>query len=170
MSRDFPRSRRIEDQIQRSLSEIIRTQLGDPRMQGVVITGVDVSALGNFFQDRFDGLGVATRVGGRSDLQRGHRPLRRHATNGRALRRRRTEHRLDTALEAIHDLPRSVQSKLPRIAPGRRTRIAETEPDQPEPLRRMVVGEQLIHKSQREVRELEITRMIESNPRLELRG
>ncbi len=43
MFRDFPRSRRIEDQIQRSLSEIIRTQLGDPRMQGVVITGVDVS-------------------------------------------------------------------------------------------------------------------------------
>jgi ribosome-binding factor A len=43
MSRDFPRSRRIEDQIQRSLSEIIRTQVGDPRMKGVVITGVDVS-------------------------------------------------------------------------------------------------------------------------------
>ena len=43
MSRDFPRSRRIEDQIQRSLSEIIRTQVGDPRMHGVVITGVDVS-------------------------------------------------------------------------------------------------------------------------------
>lgn len=43
MSRDFPRSRRIEDQIQRSLSEIIRTQVGDPRLNGVVITGVDVS-------------------------------------------------------------------------------------------------------------------------------
>ncbi len=43
MSRDFPRSRRIEDQIQRSLSEIIRTHVRDPRLHGVVITGVDVS-------------------------------------------------------------------------------------------------------------------------------
>jgi len=36
MSRDFPRSRRIEDQIQRSLSEIIRTHVRDPRLHGVV--------------------------------------------------------------------------------------------------------------------------------------
>ncbi|MDH3512171.1 MAG: 30S ribosome-binding factor RbfA [Gammaproteobacteria bacterium] len=43
MSRDFPRSRRIEDQIQRSLSEIIRTRVRDPRLHGAVITGVDVS-------------------------------------------------------------------------------------------------------------------------------
>jgi ribosome-binding factor A len=43
MSRDFPRSRRIEDQIQRILSEVLRTQVRDPRLDGVMITGVDVS-------------------------------------------------------------------------------------------------------------------------------
>jgi ribosome-binding factor A len=43
MSRDFPRSRRIEDQIQRILSEVLRTQVRDPRLDGAVITGVDVS-------------------------------------------------------------------------------------------------------------------------------
>ena len=43
MPREFHRSRRIEDQIQRILSEILRTQVRDPRLENVVITGVDVS-------------------------------------------------------------------------------------------------------------------------------
>lgn len=43
MSREFPRSRRIEDQIQRILSAVIRTQVRDPRLNRAVITGVDVS-------------------------------------------------------------------------------------------------------------------------------
>ena len=43
MSRDFPRSRRIEDQIQRILSEILRKNVRDPRLNRAVITGVDVS-------------------------------------------------------------------------------------------------------------------------------
>ena len=43
MSRDYPRSRRIEDQIQRILTEVLRTQVRDPRLDDVVITGVDVS-------------------------------------------------------------------------------------------------------------------------------
>lgn len=43
MARDFQRSRRIEEQIQRLLSDVIRTQLRDPRVEGVVITQVRVS-------------------------------------------------------------------------------------------------------------------------------
>ncbi|MEE4185096.1 MAG: 30S ribosome-binding factor RbfA [Gammaproteobacteria bacterium] len=43
MPRDFPRSRRIEDQIQRILSDVIRMDLRDPRLDGVFITAVRVS-------------------------------------------------------------------------------------------------------------------------------
>ena len=43
MSRDFPRSRRIEEQIQRVLSDILRTRVNDPRLRLVVISGVKVS-------------------------------------------------------------------------------------------------------------------------------
>ncbi len=43
MSRDFPRSRRIEDQIQRILSDVIRTDVRDPRLSRAIITAVRVS-------------------------------------------------------------------------------------------------------------------------------
>lgn len=43
MAREFPRSRRVEEQIQRILSDVIRTELRDPRVSDVVITAVRVS-------------------------------------------------------------------------------------------------------------------------------
>jgi len=43
MSRDFPRSRRVEEQIQRVLSDVIRVQANDPRLRLVVISAVKVS-------------------------------------------------------------------------------------------------------------------------------
>ena len=43
MPRDFPRSRRIEDQIQRILSEVLRTGMRDPRLKDAYITAVRVS-------------------------------------------------------------------------------------------------------------------------------
>lgn len=43
MPKDFPRGRRIADQIQRELSEIIRMELRDPRVDLVTITDVEVS-------------------------------------------------------------------------------------------------------------------------------
>lgn len=43
MPRDYPRSRRIADQIQRELSEIIRLELKDPRVGMVTLTGVEVT-------------------------------------------------------------------------------------------------------------------------------
>jgi len=38
MPRDFPRSRRIAEQIQRELSDIIRVELKDPRVGMITIT------------------------------------------------------------------------------------------------------------------------------------
>jgi len=43
MPREFHRSRRIEDQIQHILSEVIRVDVRDPRLNGAIITAVDVS-------------------------------------------------------------------------------------------------------------------------------
>ena len=43
MARDFPRSRRIEDQIQRILSDVVRTEVRDPRLANAIITAVRVS-------------------------------------------------------------------------------------------------------------------------------
>jgi ribosome-binding factor A len=44
MPKDFPRTRRIADQIQRELADLIRLELKDPRVPELVtITGVEVS-------------------------------------------------------------------------------------------------------------------------------
>lgn len=43
-SKSAPRSRRIADQIQRELSELIRLEMRDPRVTMVTLTGVEVGA------------------------------------------------------------------------------------------------------------------------------
>jgi len=43
MPREFHRSRRIEDQVQRILSDVLRVSARDPRLRGVIITAVNVS-------------------------------------------------------------------------------------------------------------------------------
>jgi len=43
MPKDYPRSRRIAEQIQRELSDIIRLELNDPRVGMITITDVEVS-------------------------------------------------------------------------------------------------------------------------------
>ena len=43
MPRDYPRARRIADQIQRELSNIIRSELRDPRAGMITLTDVQVS-------------------------------------------------------------------------------------------------------------------------------
>lgn len=43
MPKDYPRSRRIAEQIQRELSEVIRLELKDPRVGMITITDVEVS-------------------------------------------------------------------------------------------------------------------------------
>lgn len=43
MPKDYPRSRRIAEQIQRELSDVIRLELKDPRVGMITITDVEVS-------------------------------------------------------------------------------------------------------------------------------
>ncbi|MEC9375107.1 MAG: 30S ribosome-binding factor RbfA [Pseudomonadota bacterium] len=43
MPRDFPRSRRVEDQIQRVLSDVLRIHVRDPRLSSIIISSVKVS-------------------------------------------------------------------------------------------------------------------------------
>lgn len=43
MAKEFSRGRRVADQIQRYLAEMIQMELGDPRIGIVTITGVDVT-------------------------------------------------------------------------------------------------------------------------------
>ena len=43
MPKDYPRSRRIAEQIQRELAEIIRLELKDPRVGMITITDVEVT-------------------------------------------------------------------------------------------------------------------------------
>jgi ribosome-binding factor A len=58
MPRDFPRGRRIADQIQRELSEIIRLELKDPRIGMITLTGVEVSQDNAHAKVFFTSLGV----------------------------------------------------------------------------------------------------------------
>lgn len=43
MPKDFPRARRVAEQIQRELAELIRTEVKDPRVGMVTITDVEVT-------------------------------------------------------------------------------------------------------------------------------
>ena len=43
MPKDFPRSRRIAEQVQRELSDVIRLELKDPRVGMITLTDVEVT-------------------------------------------------------------------------------------------------------------------------------
>ena len=43
MNKSYPRSRRVGDQIQRSLSELLRREVRDPRLGSITLTDVRVS-------------------------------------------------------------------------------------------------------------------------------
>ncbi len=43
MNKSYPRSRRVGDQIQRSLSELLRREVRDPRLESITLTDVRVS-------------------------------------------------------------------------------------------------------------------------------
>lgn len=62
MPRDYPRSRRIADQIQRELSDIIRLELKDPRVGMITIIDVEVSQDQSHAKVFFTSLGDQARV------------------------------------------------------------------------------------------------------------
>jgi len=62
MPRDFPRSRRIAEQIQRELSDIIRVELKDPRVGMITITDVEMTADNAHAKVFFTVLGQQPRI------------------------------------------------------------------------------------------------------------
>ena len=63
MPKDYPRSRRVAEQIQRELSEIIRLELKDPRVGMITLTDVEVTPdyeHAKIFFTRLGNLGEAT--------------------------------------------------------------------------------------------------------------
>jgi ribosome-binding factor A len=62
MPRDYPRSRRIADQVQRDLSDVIRLELKDPRVGMITITDVEVTPDHKLAKVFFTVLGDETRI------------------------------------------------------------------------------------------------------------
>jgi ribosome-binding factor A len=62
MPKDYPRSRRIAEQVQRELSEIIRLELKDPRVGMITITDVEVTQDNAHAKVFFTLLGEASKV------------------------------------------------------------------------------------------------------------
>jgi ribosome-binding factor A len=62
MPKDFPRTRRIAEQVQRELSDIIRLELKDPRVGMITLTDVEVTPDGAYARVYFTLLGDAARI------------------------------------------------------------------------------------------------------------
>jgi len=62
LPKDYPRSRRIAEQVQRELSDVIRLELKDPRVGMITITDVEVSADNAYAKVFFTLLGDVSRV------------------------------------------------------------------------------------------------------------
>jgi ribosome-binding factor A len=60
--KDFPRSRRIAEQVQRELSDIIRLELKDPRVGMITLTDVEMTPDNAHARVYFTLLGDASRV------------------------------------------------------------------------------------------------------------
>ncbi|HEU0225940.1 MAG TPA: 30S ribosome-binding factor RbfA [Steroidobacteraceae bacterium] len=63
MPREFPRARRVEEQLKRLLSDLVRREVKDPRVGLVTITGVEVSkdlSHARIYFTPFAGVGDAT--------------------------------------------------------------------------------------------------------------
>jgi len=87
MPKDYPRTRRIAEQIQRDLSNIIRLDLSDPRVGMVTITDVDVSpdySHAKVFFTLLDGAGTIEET--RKALQHAAGFLRTRLAHGLKLR------------------------------------------------------------------------------------
>ena len=62
MPRDFPRGRRIAEQIQRELSDIIRVELKDPRVGMITLTDVEMTQDNAHARVFFTVLGQQARI------------------------------------------------------------------------------------------------------------
>jgi len=64
LPKDYPRSRRIAEQVQRELSDIVRVDLKDPRVGMITITDVEVSQDQSHAKVFFTVLGDQARIDG----------------------------------------------------------------------------------------------------------
>jgi len=62
MPKDFPRSRRIAEQVQRELSDIIQLELKDPRIGMITLTDVEMTQDNAHARIYFTLLGDASRI------------------------------------------------------------------------------------------------------------
>lgn len=97
MPKDYPRSRRIADQVQRELSDIIRLELKDPRVGMITITDVDVSP------DNKNARVFFTVLGDKSRIEDALSGLRRAAGFLRSCLAQRMEMRSVPQLQFRHD-------------------------------------------------------------------
>ncbi len=87
MPKDFPRARRIADQIQRELPELIRQEVKDPRVGMLTITEVEVNRDREFAKVFFTTLGdQAANEACRQGLQRASGFLRSQLSHRMQLR------------------------------------------------------------------------------------
>jgi ribosome-binding factor A len=128
MPREYPRARRIEEQLKRLLSELIRREVKDPRVGLITITSAEVSqdlSHANVYFTPFAGAGDAAAA--LEALQHAAGYLRHQVRN---------QMRLRIAPELLFRIDDSVErgarlSALIRDAVERdRERHVETEPDQ----------------------------------------
>ena len=97
MPRDYPRSRRIADQVQRELSDIIRLELKDPRVGMITITDVEVTPDHRLARVFF------TLLGDPATIEETTRALQHAAGFLRSHLARRFEMRTVPQLQFVHD-------------------------------------------------------------------
>ncbi len=97
MPRDYPRSRRIAEQVQRELADIIRLELKDPRVGMITLTDVEVTPDHKLARVFF------TLLGGPATVAETTRALQHAAGFLRSELARRFEMRSVPQLEFVHD-------------------------------------------------------------------
>lgn len=125
MAREFARSRRVEEQIQRLLADAMRSQLRDPRVSGVVITEVRASRDLGVAWVHYSLIGAETRpsaealAGVQAGLDRAAGFLRSHLARELSTRTvPELRFRYDEAAQRGRDLEHLIDTAVARDATG----------------------------------------------------
>jgi ribosome-binding factor A len=127
MPREYPRARRVEEQLKRLLSELVRREVKDPRIGLITITSAEVSkdlTHANVYFTPFAGVGDATAA--LEALQHAAGFLRREVRNQMRLRvAPELDFHIDDSVERGARLTALIQDAVE----SDRERHVETEPD-----------------------------------------
>jgi ribosome-binding factor A len=119
MAKDYPRTERVAEQIQRELAELIRLEVKDPRVGFVTLTGVEVSRDYSHAKVFFTTLGAeAEHAATGEGLQRAAGFLRSqlaHRLNTRVIPQ--LHFVFDESVERGIRVTRLIEEGLPREAP-----------------------------------------------------